>query len=703
MSMYHIMKINNVLRGLLTVCCLLIGMASSGGWAATITDVEYASLPGGATELRLIFDGTPPEPRSYTIEKPARIAMDLQGVRSNLGSKYHNIDSGSIRSLTVIQASAITRVIVNLTDLVGYETQVDGNELKVLIGGAKPVAAAEPALAQSTQPQPASASSSKATVTDIDFRRGGAGEGQVIIEMTDPNIGVDIIEQGRKIRVEFDGLHLPETLQRRLDVTDFATPVHIIDAYTEAGNTVMIIEPQGDQLYDYLAYQTDNKLTINVKPLTDTESKKRNRDKFPYTGEKLSLNFQDIEVRAVLQLIADFTELNLVASDSVGGGITLRLQNVPWDQALDLVLKTKGLGKRQVGNVLLVAPAEELAARERLELEASKQVAQLAPLRTEFIQVRYAKADEVVTLLTSEQGLLSERGRASVDERTNTLIIQDTSEKLQAIRDALTILDVPVRQVLIEARIVIARTNLGEELGVRWGGAGFNANADRLTRIGGSIDTIGDLNNDLVDGETPTVEFPDALVVDLGVQNAAASSLAVGFSAADYLIDLELSALETDGKAEIVSQPKVITADGQTARIESGTEIPFQRATSSGATSVEFKSAVLSLEVTPQITPDDRIIMDLKVNQDSVGELTEAGPSIDTNEVTTQVLVENGETIVLGGIFRTEEVRAVTKTPFLGDLPLIGALFRRTSYTDLKSELLVFITPRLVEDTLSIR
>ncbi|HBS42972.1 MAG TPA: type IV pilus secretin PilQ, partial [Oceanospirillales bacterium] len=421
-----------------------------------------------------------------------------------------------------------------------------------------------------------------------------------------------------------------------------------------------------------------------------------------------SLNFQDIEVRAVLQLIADFTGLNLVASDSVGGNITLRLQEVPWDQALDLVLKSKGLGKRQMGAVLLVAPAEEIAAREKVELEAVRQVEELAPLVTEYMQLRYAKATDLQKLLSSENGLLSERGTAVVDERTNTLLMKDTASNLEKVREALTMLDVPVRQVLIEARIVIAETSVGEELGVQWGGASFKNNGDNWTTLGGTKTTLTEGNQILFDRATTgssdqTIDLEASDVVDFGVTDPSASTFAIGYQTVDFLLDLELSAIETEGRGELVSQPRVITSDGKTALIESGEEIPYQQASSSGATNVAFKSAVLKLEVTPQITPDDRIIMDLAVSQDSRGEETTAGPAINTNAVETQVLVENGETIVLGGIYRREEVITIRKTPFFGDLPLIGALFRYKGQQETKRELLVFITPRLVKDSLTVR
>jgi len=589
--------------------------------------------------------------------------------------------------------------------LVPYAVESRDDRLIVLMGKTVDAQDVQPDQAIASADSGSANKKTASSVMNVDFRRGDQNDGQVQILLSNPKAGVDIQQQGKKIIVTLEGTVLPENMRRRLDVVDFATPVKYIDANMEGTNTVIYIEPEGQ--YDYLAYQADGVLAINVKPITKAEKAKLAQADFPYSGEKLSLNFQNIEVRAVLQLIADFTGQNLVASDTVDGGITLRLQNVPWDQALDLVLKTKGLAKRQMGNVLLVAPAEEIAAREKIELEAVKQVEELAPLLSEYVQLRYAKATDIASLLTSESGLMSLRGTAVVDERTNTLLMKDTGDNLDKIREAIALLDIPVRQVLIEARIVIANTSVGEKLGIRWGGGGMKANSDNYMKFGASQTTLSETNQILIDranGDDPgEISFPDAYVVDLGVSDVGASSIAVGISTFDYLLDLELSAVETDGNAEIVSQPRVITADGQTASIQSGTEIPYQEASSSGATSISFKSAVLKLEVTPQITPDDRIIMDLKINQDSIGEVTAAGPTIDTNALETQVLVENGETIVLGGIFRSEETFATTKTPFFGDIPLIGVLFRRTEHVESKAELLVFITPRLVKDTLSTR
>jgi type IV pilus assembly protein PilQ len=687
------------------VAVILATIASAQSLASDLVDIKFTALPGDVTQMELIFNGQPPTPGGYTIEKPARISLDLPGVNSQLKTKYHKIGFGNARTATVVNAKERARVIVSLAQLVPYAVESLDDRLVVLMGKTVDTSS------QGIQPNQAVASNEinnsndVSSVMNVDFRRGDQEDGQVQILLSNPKANVDIQQQGKKIIVTLKDTVLPENMRRRLDVVDFATPVKFVDANMEGTDTVIYIEPEGQ--YDYLAYQADSILAINVKPITKAEKEKLAKTEFPYSGEKLSLNFQNIEVRAVLQLIADFTGQNLVASDTVDGGITLRLQNVPWDQALDLVLKTKGLAKRQMGNVLLVAPAEEIAAREKIELEAVKQVEELAPLLSEYVQLRYAKATDIASLLTSESGLMSSRGTAVVDERTNTLLMKDTGDNLDKIREAIALLDVPVRQVLIEARIVIANTSVGEKLGIRWGGGGMKANNDSFVTFGASQTTLNETNQILIDrskGEDPgEITFPDAYVVDLGVSDVGASSIAVGISTFDYLLDLELSAVETDGHAEIVSQPRVITADGQTASIQSGKEIPYQEASSSGATSVSFKSAVLKLEVTPQITPDDRIIMDLKINQDSIGDVTAAGPTIDTNALETQVLVENGETIVLGGIFRSEETYATTKTPFFGDIPLLGVLFRRTEHVETKAELLVFITPRLVKDTLSTR
>lgn len=668
-------------------------VTTSSAWALSLNDVSFASLPGDRTEVTLVFDGAPPAIDGYTIEKPARIAIDLKGVQNGLSEKYYNLGMGNAKRLTAIGTNDRSRIIVDLIELVPYTTKTKGNSLTILIGGetgSRNVSTSDPRESLSA---PTVSSKISNSVTNIDFQRGDKGDGQVVLSFNTDEVDIDMAEVGGNIQLRLPGIKLPEALRQRLDVVDFATPVQRIDSDIVDGAATIIIKPSGN--YDYLAYQTDRQFTVSVEALTEDEVLKRKQDKFPFTGDKLSLNFQSIEVRAVLQLIADFTGLNLVASDTVGGTITLRLQNVPWDQALELVLKTKGLDKRKVGNVLLIAPADEIAAREKLELETNKQVADLAPVRMEVVQINYAKASDIVSLLSQDKELISGRGFISSDERTNTISVRETADKLDQIRKLIATWDVSVRQVLIEARIVRARSNIAEEMGIQWGGGASKQNGNNLFSVGGSTSTLGELTNG---GPADLVSFPGALAVDLGVTRNNSSSIAIGFGGDNYLIDMELSAFESDGKGEIVAQPKIVAANRQTATIKSGEEIPYQEASSSGATSVSFKEAVLSLEVTPQITPDDKIIMDLKINQDNRGAVTAGIPSIETNEVITQVLVANGETVVLGGIFQSERSTTVTKTPFLGDIPYLGALFTKTENIDERAELLIFITPKLLKD-----
>lgn len=673
----------------------------------SLEQMDSVVLPGDEVELRLSFDGNAPDPVAYQIDKPARIVFDLPNTASALPAKNQSLGNGNARSVTVVDTRERTRVIVNLNELVGYRARVDGNKLLVNIGKGVDGGASAGAPAR-TVTVATSAAAAKA-VRNIDFRRGDQGDGQVLIDLSSGAVAVDVQQQGNRILARFSDAKVPENLRRRLDVTDFATPVKSIDAYNEGGNGVMVVQPQGD--FEYLAYQADSKFTISVKPVSKDD--KRKRQDFAYAGEKLSLNFQDIEVRSVLQLIADFTSLNLVASDSVNGKITLRLQNVPWDQALDLILKTKGLDKRTIGNVMLVAPADEIAQRERLEMESNSQSEKLAQLRSEFIQVNYAKASDMLTLISGANKLLSERGRASVDSRTNTLIVMDTAKRIEEVRDIIMRLDVPVRQVLIEARIVLATTGYSKDLGVKWGATrDKDPFSNRRILTGGTHKTMYDMleadkecnpTTGICSIDKYTITTPDDLVVDLGVEKTGATSFAIGFSGgSNLLLDLELSALQSDGNAEIVATPKVLTADKQKARISAGQQLPYQQATSSGATAIAFQNAELSLDVTPSITPDGRISMALKVNNDSPGDVQANGTrAINTNQVETNVLVDDGQTVVLGGIFQTNTSKSVTKTPFLGDIPYLGRLFRRDSVSNNKQELLIFITPRLVTDALA--
>ncbi|POF39405.1 fimbrial protein [Pseudomonas laurylsulfativorans] len=670
---------------------LWIALMSPMVQAANLKALDVAALPGDRVELKLSFDEPPPVPHGYTTESPARIALDLPGVASQLASKTRDLGSGNARSATVVEAGDRTRLIINLSQPAPYDSRIEGNNLLVVVGQGVKSATSRPAATAMPVPARAAATPGKA-IRGVDFQRGTQGEGNVVIDLSDPSIAPDIQEREGKILVGFAKTRLPEPLRVRLDVKDFATPVQFVNASASGDRATISIEPGGT--FDYSTYQTDSKLTVSVRPATVDNLQKRNVGQQAYSGEKLSLNFQDIDVRSVLQLIADFTNLNLVASDTVQGGITLRLQNVPWDQALDLVLKTKGLDKRKVGNVLLVAPADEIAARERQELESQKQIADLAPLRRELLQVNYAKAADIAKLFQSVTGAEAkpdERGSITVDERTNNIIAYQTQDRLDELRRIVTQLDIPVRQVMIEARIVEANVDYDKSLGVRWGGSvrKGNWNTSGVNNGLNASSTIG----------TPGSTSTNSPFVDLGAVNNT-SGIGIAFITDNVLLDLELSAMEKTGNGEIVSQPKVVTSDKETAKILKGTEIPYQEASSSGATSVSFKEASLSLEVTPQITPDNRIIMEVKVTKDEPDYLNKVQdvPPIKKNEVNAKVLVNDGETIVIGGVFSNTQSKVVDKVPFLGDVPYLGRLFRRDVVSEKKSELLVFLTPRIMNN-----
>ncbi len=695
-------SVRNRLRN--AVVMLAMSIVTNAALAApTVKDIEFSSRPGSKFEVRVEFSEAPPDFKTYAIEKPARIAIDFPGATSSLEQKRFSLPYGNATKAVVLESGDRTRLVVELVKLVPYETRVEGNNLFLLVGQEgndylKP--ASEPTQVKTAVVEVAEVASE---IRDLQFQRTGAGEGKLTLDLSDPSVDVNVFSEGGEVNVEFIDTTVAQRLMRRYDVTDFATPVNSVDVNTTERGATLVLKTTGD--FDYLAYQTDNEYVISVKPLSKKEVEKR-KNEFNYVGDRISLNFQDIEVRAVLQLIADFTELNLVASDTVAGRITLRLQNVPWDQALELVLKTKGLDKRQVGNVLMVAPAAEIAERERQQIEANKQLAELAPLVSEFVRIRYANAEDIVDLFEagSEDGgsLTSPRGSVVVDARTNSLIITDTATKLAEIRDLLTLVDIPVRQVMIEARIVIAQSDATKNLGIEWGGAYLNK-GDNVVSVSGDTENVVNLNQSAINGTQPTVDYPGALLVDLGV--ASNSGFALGFASGDLFLTAELSALEAEGEGEVVSQPKVITGDKQEASIKSGTEIPYQQESASGATTTAFKDAVLALFVTPNITPDDRIMLDLKVNQDSVGELVPSGtggfiPSIDTTQLMTQVLVGNGETVVLGGVFKTEDIESVNKVPYFGDIPYIGAFFRSETSDHKKTETLIFITPRILADTL---
>ncbi len=681
---------------------LLLALAGWTGVASAqpvmLQKVDVTTLPGDELQLLLSFDGTPPQAEGYAIDQPARISLDLPGVRSALASKYISLGTGNAQSMSVLDTPARTRLIIKMATMTGYSERVQGHQMIVRVGRAE---ATSPRSLAATPVAGGRAHS----VEDVTFHRGDDGAGLLKLTLSDANAMVDVKQEGNRIVARLPGTSLPGKFHHRLDVTDFATPVHDVNISSDRQGTLITVEPQGE--FEYLAYQADNHFTISVKPLTADDKVKKKA--FAYTGQKLSLNFQDIDVRSVLQLIADFTSLNLVASDTVTGKITLRLQNVPWDQALDLILKTKGLAKRTMGNVMLVAPADEIARREKEELDASQRSEALAPLHTEFLQISYAKADELATLLAK---VISSRGSVSTDSRTNTLIINDTAKKIDEIREMVTRLDVPVRQVMIEARVVLANTSTDKEMGVSWGIDGSQVNGSSALLFGGSNQTMLDSatwwSQQQASPGVPvvrTITYPQNLAVDMSARQTGGSSFALGFvNARGDLLNLELSAFQSEGHGDVVASPRVMTADNQMARIASGQQIPYQQATSSGATSTSFKNAELSLEVTPTITPDGRIQMKLTVNKDSPSTAVSNNQLlIDTNSIKTTVLVNDGETVVLGGIYQTSTTRGVLKVPLLGDIPILGALFRKDTAISTKQELLIFITPKIYNDVVASR
>ena len=672
----------------------------------SLENIEVSQLPGNRIQIKMSMSGATavPKPLSFTIDNPARIALDFPQTASHV-AKRQMIGIGVAQSLNAVEAKGRTRVVLNLDKLVPYETRIENNEVYVILSSTATEEQPAETVTDFLPTAPVAAKVDKEKVQyhikGIDFHRGTKGEGRLTVTLSDRHTPVNIREVAGKIVVDFADTDLPPELQRRLDVVDFATPVTSVDAFGQGSNTRVVLSAQGR--YEHLAYQSDEHFTLEVKPFTPEDESAEKRNKFGYTGEKLSLNFQDIEVRAVLQLIADFTGMNMVTSDTVKGNVTLRLQNVPWDQALDIILKTKGLASRQMGNVILVAPSEEIAAREKLEFESQKQKEELAPLVSDLIQVNYAKAEELASLLKAkENSMLSERGNVTVDERTNTLLVRDTADKLVDIRNLVSKLDIPVRQVLIESRVVVANDDFSRDLGVRLGATYVKANGTN-----GIIGTTGSIagTDEMVSTAPIPVSWPsqsNRLNVNLPVTSPT-GSIGLAVLGSNYLVDLELSAMQAEGRGEVISSPRVITSNKTEALIEQGVEIPYQEATSSGATSVSFKKAVLSLKARPQITPDDRVILDLAVNKDSVGEVFLGIPSVNTRQVNTQVLVDNGETVVLGGIYEQTRSDAVNKVPLLGSLPIVGALFRQTMHQNDKAELLIFVTPKILKESLSMR
>ena len=697
------MKLTQLLRtSLAGICLLALGDVS----ARALIGLDYSVMTGNTVQVVFTFDEAAVPPRTFTIDEPARIALDFPDTENKLQQRSVQVGIGAMQSIVTAAAKSRTRVVMNLSNKADYTTNVSGNQVTITLAGSDQVILPETTAAASTTSANVTESSKPISgvskgVTNIDFKRGVNGEGRIIIDLTTTSISTDVWRENNVIHMEMIGSQLPRELQRRMDVSDFATPISHIDTIQEGSNILMTITSNGD--FEHLAYQTDRVYTIEVAPISKEDEEKKKKAKFGFTGERLSLNFQDIEVRSVLQLLADFTGLNLVVSDSVEGNLTLRLKNVPWDQAMDIILKTKGLDQRKAGNVILIAPTDEIAAREKLELEARKQVEELERLRTEFIKVNYAKASDMADLLKlTDNAILSPRGSVSVDERTNTLLVKDTNSSLVNVRNLLAELDIAVRQVLIESRVVIANDDFSKELGVRFG-VSASSGGDGSIYNNGSQNAItsGSLEgaSDIAAGVAPGL---DSLNVNLPVQNPAGSfALALAKLPLGTLIEMELSAAQIEGRGEVVSSPRVITADSHTARIEQGVEIPYLELDDGDAT-LKFRKAVLSLEVTPQITPDDRVIMDLDVHKDNVGEEVSFGrglsaPSIDTREVQSQLLVDNGQTVVLGGIYETVKASQTQRVPFFSDLPIVGNLFKTTKDVDDRTELLIFVTPKILQ------
>jgi len=675
-------------------------------WAETQSDlsnkiekIDFANLPGGRVAIKIqTSQPLANPPAGFTLNNPPRIALDFPNTANGLLKNNVEADQGVLKSVSLAEAKERTRIVLNLAKSVAYSATVSGNEATVILQ-------ANEVGAVSSQPTVTRFAEAKAgdqshTLTNIDFVRGKNGEGRIMVDLSDATTGINIKQQGKTLVVDFINTDLPANLQRRLNVTNFGTPVLYIDTIKQGKNTRMVVEPQGN--WEQSAYQADKRFIIDVKPIVEDPTKLVQGSKAGYAGEKLSLNFQNIDVRSVLQVIADFTGFNIITSDTVSGNLTLRLKDVPWDQALDIIMQSKGLSMRKTGNVIWIAPSEEVAAKEKLLLEASQQIEDLEPMRTEVFSLRYQKADALKNLISdAKQKILSKRGSAVVDARTNTVFVQDTPRHLEEVQKIINKIDIPVKQVMIESRLVIADERFGRSLGARFGVQKQQVTSGTSFAVTGTAaQSAAFATNAAQVGTSGTQDLNVNLPVAGSFGNFAFSLFRLP---AGFLLNLELSALETDKRGKVVSSPRVTTANQQKAIIEQGTQIPYQQSTSSGATSVAFKNAALSLEVTPQITPDEKIIMDLEVKKDRVGQIFAGIPSIDTQRVQTQVLVSNGETAVLGGIYEQTERNDVDKVPFFGDLPFVGNVFKRRIRQNDKTELLIFITPKVMDENLAVR
>ncbi len=717
-------RLGGKLSAIGVVCLLIMHSALLVAAQSTLKSVDFAALPGDKLQFQFSFDGPAAEPKIFSTDNPARIALDFAAVKNGLSKKTIPVNVGIASGIHAVEASGRTRVVINLINSVPYETHVDGNNVFVTLQNE----ATGPTKVSSVVKKPNGLSNTlpKQTIENIDFRRGPKGEGRILVSLTDPNTVVDMQERGNKVILRFLNTSLSDRLVKSLDVMDFATPVRRIETRRDGNLTTMTITPVSSD-HEYASFQTEGLLTVEFRPLTRFEKEAAKKRKFKYTGQRLSLNFQDIEVRSVLQILADFTNLNIVASDTVEGNITLRLNDVPWDQAMDIILKSKGLAKRQTGNVILVAPTPEINKLEKEELEAYAVKEKLEPLKTEIIQIKYAKATDIQAVLMGVQeskepesggddlsglqprsqqtlsfddsglgdsgfgssnrgSILSSRGVVNIDERTNVLIVKDTARNLDAIRQLVNELDKPVRQVLIESRVVIASDDFTREIGVRLAADGRDADPTDANASGYQAGGLLGANQDLV--------------TDLAVGTATGGLGVVLFKASEFLLRLELTAQQAEGKATIVSNPRLITTDQHTARIEQGVEIPFETQSGLGGTNTQFKKAVLKLEVTPHITPDDVILMDVLVKKDAPGDVTTGGLAIDKREIETSVQVESGETVVLGGVYEGTKRNDLDSVPFFGELPGLGWMFRRTLVQDEKNELLIFITPKILKESL---
>ena len=751
MNAYAYNTERRIARHVLVGACLALSLFAGSALAEDqghnqLTAVTAEKIAGDRVQITLQMAGTPPQPLSFTVNQPARIALDLMDTRLSLKDRKTLVQAGVVSSVVAAEAGGRSRIVINLSTLVPYTTRVQDNNVYVIIGSnpsdtsvaqadvsgfgpqatgtpAASVAAATPAPApKAAMPAPAAPAAqapaapvgplAPGDIANVDFRRGPDGAGEVLVTLPNATVVGNVHQQGSNVVVDFAAAHLPESMVRRMDVTDFATPVQYIDAQNTPNGAQLVIHPTGK--FEKLAYQSDDTFSVEFKPPSLDQLASGSGSK-QYEGQRISLNFQSIDVRAVLQILADASNKNIVVSDSVGGNVTLRLQDVPWDQALDIIMRTKGLSTRTFGNVMMVGTASEIAAQETAEAAAQQTQSQVEPLQSAFIQVNYAKASDLQALIkgTGDTGLLSKRGSMSVDSRTNTLLVQDTATNIETIRAMVARLDIAVKQVLVESRIVIANNDFTRDLGVRLGYTAFRQTGGSLMTVSGSASgtdgmTSSFLNSVQAGTNPPVITLPglnDRLNVNLP---AAPSSGQIAFSVlrGNSLIDLELSALQSEGQGEVVSSPRVITADQKLAHIEQGVEIPYQQASASGATTTSFKNAVLSLDVTPQITPDNRVNMELEVHKDAVGQNVQSAtggsvPTIDTRDVKTTVLVNNGDTVVLGGIYETTQNISTTKVPLLGDLPLLGWLFRNTQTVNDKNELLIFVTPKILDQTVA--